>query len=659
MELIRGTSRLERRARLAAAGDLFPIEAIFRTGLAVRSDGAFLQILKVLPPNPLVLSGEARQQMAEACCHLAGRLRPGQSLQYYVQARPIGLEQLLADCRDEVARWAGPPPARDRPARDARARDRWRLEAAMEQSIRLHADEQAAVDLSAYVVISFMPPRRTRRRLVDEFRHVAHPAAVLERDRQAHRRAVRDCVAHVDQIRGELDAMDIEHRTLNGQEVVELLWARANPSSSDRRSAPLFRREILGELDAERDRDEAQAVAVALREAVARSPIDFDADANHAVVERDLEQTIYAASTADATYWGWLLGAMVASRQPYSLSVHIHALDRQRERARVKLAYRRRFMLNRERETKGRAPDFDSYAAEHEQRDLLAEMSGHERASIFQLSVYYTARVRGPEPDVGALNDAVDSVAEHLSSASDCRVDIGKYQQRELWRSGLPVGDDVARRTRKYGTRNVGDTTPLLATNVGSPEGIPFAFSVSRTLERWNPVDREHANQVTLISGRSGTGKTVTCNTLLVRSIAHGARGFVIDRAGHFRTATQLIDGAQHFDIGTDDGLALNPWDVDDVAFVGREKVAFLIGLHETMLSEGLTTLERAQLGAAIRAVYERCHLEGLVAKESLLVEELHERARLEQADGSAEISFALRSLAERLGEFVGDGAYA
>lgn len=659
MELALRTSSRPARASMREAGELLAVEAIYRTGLLVRSDGALVRVLRVFPPNPLVLSESSRAELAASFCHLAGRLKAGQSLQYYVEARPVGLDAVLARCRDEVETWAGPAPTRDRAAADARGLDRWRLYSAMEQSIRLHADEQAAVDLGAYVIVPFEPSHRQNGNLLDEVKRLGRAAPALERDERAHRRAVRDSTAHVDQIRGELNAMGIRSRQLNGEQVVELLWSRFNPSSADRRSAPSFGPEVLGELDVHRDREEARSVALQLRAAIAASPIDFS-DARHAVVERDLEQTICAASTADGTYWGWLLGAMVSSTQPYTISVHVHALDRNRERQRLKLSYRRRFMLNRDREAKNRAPDFDAYQAEREQQQLLAEMSGHERASIYRLGIYHSTRVRGPEPDVGTLSEAVDQVAEHLSSASDCRIDAGKFQQQELWRSNLPLAEDVAGRARKYATRNVGDSTPLLSTSVGSAEGIPFAFSSpGRTLERWNPRERAHLTQSTLISGRSGSGKTVACLSLLARSIAMGARAYVIDRSGHYRTLTRLIDGAQHFDIGVDGGCALNPWDVDDVSHVTREKVAFLLGLHETMLAEGLTTLEKAQLGPAIRAVYERCHLEGLVPRESLLVQELEDRAAGEQDGGSSEIAWVLRSLAERLGEYVGDGAYA
>ncbi len=221
---------------------------------------------------------------------------------------------------------------------------------------------------------------------------------------------------------------------------------------------------------------------------------------------------------------GWLLGAML-TRQPYTLSVHVRALDRRRERQRIKLGYRRLFAINRGAEQRGRVPDFDRYAQEHEYQQLLGEMAGQERAGLFEVSIYQALRAPGPTPDLAALGEAVDYCAETIESAADCKVGRGEFRQRELWASTLPLGRDVARRVRKYATRNAADTVPLVGTGCGSPGGIPFAFAdPGRTLERLDPYDPEHANHTLLICGRSGSGKTMTANLLLARADRAAAR---------------------------------------------------------------------------------------------------------------------------------------
>ena len=99
-----------------------------------------------------------------------------------------------------------------------------------------------------------------------------------------------------------------------------------------------------------------------------------------------------------------------------------------------------------------------------------------------------------------------------------------------------------------------------------------------RQIELWNPWDRSHANGMCTVTGQSGSGKTNTLNMLLGRAVAMGARGFVLDRAGHFSTLVALLDGARQIALGADDEpWAINPWDVDDPSNISLEKVSFLV----------------------------------------------------------------------------------
>ncbi|MBS1679776.1 MAG: hypothetical protein JST08_20610 [Actinobacteria bacterium] len=646
------------------AGDLLAVEAIDRSGLIVTSEAAFVRILQVTPPNPIILSGEEREDLAAAFCHLLSRLRPEQSLQFYVEARPMNLERVLADSRAEVAAWAGDPDVAFGPGGDPLAASRWRLHLAMEESLRLHCDEQAAVQMNAYVVVPYVPSGRSTRTVLNELRPQRWklPVAPLERNWAEHRRAVRQSLAHADAIRAELEAMSMPARFLNGEEVANLLWSRFNPTSADmHRRGPRIATELFGQLDENEERERAREAAHRLREQIATASLDFGRSRHFAEVDRDVEQTIYAATTADATTMGWLTGAML-TWQPFTLSVYAHALDRGRERRRVKRGYRRLFVVNRTAEAKGRVPDFDRYTQEQESEELLNEMAGHERASLFRVSIYQSLRAPGPDPEMAQLDEAVDYCTDQIESMSDCRVNRGEFQQQDLWPATLPLGRDVAGRTRRYATRNVGDTVPLVGMGCGSPDGIPFAFSdPGRTLEHLNPYDPTHSNYTMLINGRSGSGKTMTANVVVSRCIAQGARAFVLDRAGHYEVLTKLVDGGQQVDIGADNSpFAINPWDVPDPADVSLEKISFLVALHGVMMGEeGLSTLERAQLGAAIRAVYARATEEGVAPHESMLRDELLLRSEEEKTEEAIDVAALLRNLAERLGEFCGDGSYA
>src|SRR3954469_24917172 len=118
--------RRSRPDELPEAGDLLPVEAIDRTGLIVTGEGAFVRVLRVTPANPLILSAADREAIAAGFGRMLGRLRPGQSIQFYLDTRPIQLDAVLAEVRADVEAAAGPAPTRTRPARDEMALSRWR-----------------------------------------------------------------------------------------------------------------------------------------------------------------------------------------------------------------------------------------------------------------------------------------------------------------------------------------------------------------------------------------------------------------------------------------------------------------------------------------------------------------------------------------------------
>jgi TraG P-loop domain len=647
-----------KRVELREAGELLGVEAIDRTGLVITSEGAFVRIFRVMPVNPLLMSGEERDKVAASFQRLISQLQADERIQVVVEGRPVNLAELLSDCRREVEACAGPPTSRSEAA-EPLSLSRWRLYASLEESLRLHADDHAAVEVNHYVAVPFLPRQRAARAALSYWRRGKLPTAPLERTLTAHRRAVREHLGRVDALRAELEGEGMATELLDGEQVVHLLWSSFNPTKADDGRRRVQLGELLGELDARSEREEAIEAGCRLREAVAASSLDFDRDAHLAYVDRGAEQTIAVATTAGRTTMGWLHGAML-TRQPFTLSVYVHALERRHERQRLKLAYRRLFTINRGAESRGRVPDFDRYVQEHEYEGLLGQLATGEQTGLFHVSVYERVRARGPDPDLAALSEAVDFCTEQIESAGDVKVNGGTFRQQRLWESTLPLGRDVIAQVRKYPTVNAADMLPLVGTKCGSPSGIPFAFAdPGRTVELLNLYDEVHPNHTMLISGRSGSGKTMTANVLMSRCLALGARAFVIDRAGHYETLSRLVDSAQQIELGAEASpFALNPWDVPEPAKVPREKVAFLVALHQVMMGQ-LDGQQLGMLASGIRAVYGKVAALGSDPTESLLREELRAQAEEAQRAEAPEIAATLRHLADELGEYCGEGTYA
>lgn len=653
-------------------GELFEIEAIDRDGLMMRSDGTFIRMLEVTPRNPGLLSVEEAQAVSASYASMLARLRPKQSIQFIIDSRPVLVDRVLDASKKEVSRVAGPVPTRGRSATlDPLSRDRWLLYSAMAQSITDRSDSEGAVEMRAYIVLPYVPLNEGDGNSVKDLMPFmsSHEEKITERKLSAHMRGANESRAHADTIRSDIEALGIPARRMTGEEVADYLWQKFNPTQADARQKEgrgALRGEILSDITDHTSMKRGQLAARRLRERICRSSLDFEKSSKYGEVDQDVIQTVYVSGTAEHTFFGWVMNPLV-TRANFTLSVHIKALDRKKERAKLKRDFRQTFAINRDAEARGKVPDFDRYRKEAEVEGALDAMAGRARENVYQVSVYQSIRARGPEPDLEQLRASIDFVCNEMETALDTSVRKGEHEQLDLWRSTLPFGIDYGKTARRYFSANTADMVPLVGTACGSPEGIPFAWAEpNKNLVRLDPYDRTHANQTGVIAGASGAGKTMTAQMIIARCLTHGAQADVIDRAGHFETLVDLVHGAQAVNLGAEDSdFAINPWDVPNTSKVSREKVAFLISLHAAMMGEeGLSNLERAKLGEAIRQVYARAAAheangDPSMPRERELLDELALLSELENEQGASESAAALRTLHARLGEFANDGSYA
>jgi hypothetical protein len=644
-----------------ATGALLDVAALDRSGVLVTNEGALVRYVEVTPRNPKVMGTDEQERVGEGFAAMAGRLRPGQSLQFYVEAAPVLLRDVLDTTREEVDRALADQP---RERVDALRR----LAAAHEQSLVTHASDQAAVRFRAYVVVPYVPVTAAKKVDWDALRPHSRrslPRAPLTRGLEDHQRVVRESLVHTDNIISDLEALELSARLLTGPQVAELLFRRFNPSSVGTGYLP--RLEVLGELDELGDARAAAAAAAQLREQIAASPVDLD-DSRFIRVEQDLERVLYVSSIPDFTEFGWLLQAMEIDR-PFALTVHVHALDRRLERRKARNRRRRLHAINTGAEIRGKVPDEDMLAQATETRELLDELRGRQRAAVYDVATYQTVREPGPLPEPSRLVEASERAVAAIRDATDADAKFGGFMQKDLWLSTLPLGRDVARRTKKYVSRHVGDTIPLVGPSCGSPTGMPFFFAEGvRTLENLNPWDRTFINGLMLANGLQGSGKTMFGIVTAARLLPYGVNVTVLDRSGHWELLTQLVPGAAHLSIGAGDSHAtINPWDVPDLRRVGPEKIAFLRDLHELLVGDHhagsdryeISERERSLLSEAIRAVYSRCAREQRTPLERDLRAELERQHHAErEAVGGTETdrSATLASLADRLSRYVGDG---
>ena len=647
------------------AGDFFGVEALFEDGLLVREDGTFVRYLEVIPSNPLVIDENGCRELAEGFGALVRQIPAGMTAQFYVEATPLKLGDVLARYRTQVENATRGLLAGDTHHQQRAAALR-ALAGVHAESLYQHADDHAAVQVRYVVVLPYDPVLAARRPGTLALR-TPRRQAVLERDLDAHQRLARETLRYTDGIRSQLSANGMQARMLDGADVADLLWRRGTPRAAhaDAAIAPSSAPRLLSSIESHTDLARAQRAARSLRDALAQGAIDDESSHRWLGIDGDLEQTVYLSNVPEHTFFGWVLHAM-QSAKPWTLTVHVRARDRHAERQRYRTKGRRlRGVMNAAAQLED-----DQLDQAGELRALSAELANPAN-SLYDMSIYASVREHGPEPDAIALTETVDQLARDVADALQGRVQRGEFEQLALWRSTLPLGVDVAAKTRPYTTRNVADCVPLLGTACGSPSGLTLGYAEpGRTLEQLDPFDPFHDNGTLIVNAKSGGGKTFLVLYLLSQALTHGAQAAVIDRsAGHFKFLCSLIPGARHVQIGGEDEHTINPWDVEDLDAVPASKVSYLVRLHAMLIGDhhaerdafGLDALERSQLSLAIRAVYEDAAATGYTPCESYLQAVLKQRAAEEAhaEDGSPEIAAINRSLAERLHDYVGDGAYA
>lgn len=627
---------------LRGVAGVLGVAGIGADGMVVRADGVLVRLLALGSVNALAAGEGECERLCEGMQRVAGRLAAGQALQLYGSARPLDVRGLVAAERQRSEQAAG---AAEQAGRGELAATMRRLGEAGEES--LLGQVAAACALSVRWV------------LVCPWRGEARRASRRRAGGDDAGEADEGLLGHVEGIAGELESCGIAARLMSGGEVLDLLHERFCPGF-DGLPVSFTYSHVLEEAGRS-GRGGGQAGALA--GAVCGEPVDFS-DRSSVRLGGCLERVQYVSLPPERTWVGWLLHAMQCAA-PWSVSVHVTATDRLRERSAQKRRYKRMYGVNRGVEGRGRPVDADAAQREREAGELVDELAASAGSGIYRMSVYVS--VRESAGDARRLDGLCSDMAGELSIATDARTLPGTFAQRDLWRSTLPLGLDVAGRARRYVSANVGDTIAPVGCGCSSPDGIPVGVALpGRGLQRIDPFDVVHPNHLMLVNGVAGSGKTMASILLVCRAMAQGATGAIIDRAGHFAFLASLVPGAASVEIGRGAG-AINPWDVPDPGRVEAEKVDYLLALHALLLGEhhlardsyGLSDLESNLLGIAIGEVYARCAATGEAPRELLLAEQLQRRYEVERAEGSVGIAEALRDLSMRLSNYVGDGPYS
>jgi TraG P-loop domain len=671
-----------RRELVRAAGELLPIVALDADGTVVLEDGSLVHVVACAPPNQESMDSEQIEQAFWGFRALAAALGRGQVLQMLIEGDLLETGEHLDFYRRQLKASHGFDPAalceREAVRLPEEQRARWALYRMLGESVHRSAPDGLTMRRRCYLVVRYRPEfdldpsladalpawlPGSRARRLGELESVRR---VRERRLREHRRVVRRALNRVRGFVHHLARDDIQGRVLNGAEVLRYLVSRCNPTSATwgRLEESAAWDGVLSRFDSPVEREQAKRAAGALREQVARSPLDFRRSVHHGEVEQDLVRTGYLGGSPSSTRMFWLQ-ELLHQPLPFTLTVFLHGLARAQVQDEMTRAWHQAQRENERRLGRGRR-DAEAERQEREQELLVEEMANDPQAGLVELSLYLLLRAPGPRPDANGLNELEEAAHQagqvvHRATAGGVLMP-GTREQDVLWRSTLPLGIDVAHKTLRFGMEHAADTTALIGASCGSPQGLPLLVSPTGEIEYLNPFDRAHRNHSIVVAGMSGTGKTHFGNRVVAHLVALGARGYVFDRSGHYEILGRLIPGARKLDVGSEESRhAINHWDTPDPWNPPKQKVRFLVDLHRVMLEIDLTRMQEALLAHCIRSTYRHCAGNGLVPRERELVAFMRAFAEHErQLRGSDDQSVrAIDALAGELAEFVESGIYA
>ncbi len=664
---------MSRSTRTGSLGELLPIAAYEPDGLMITTGGQYVRLIECQRVPNTITADEGRLAVLERAFRELCRAIPDrQSLVIYAQTDPIPVDDALGE---DLARVQVACEHDLDGGQDELAAARRRFYLGLRQTVVAAAGaEQPAVAARWWVAVPYEP-------MAEDAREQLREAAVRARGKKsfsAHHAAARGSLELTGEIQSALQGAGIETYLLDGVSSLALLWERLHPSAPE---LPDFG-QLFGAL-AVAEATTAQEAALQrhriLRALCDGAKVGIDASESPGYLrhaDRTLEEVIHLGTPPLQTSPWWLCH-LLSQPLPVTVAVHITVGSRSREQGRQRRRWKRLRAAVLYKERRNQLVGTDEVETLEEAQAVDAELASEIGASIYSVGIY--CALRDPRGDEAEFRRLVSRIARESHQLTNARVVRGRRLCLPGFTATLPLGVDPLRARRSYAQRNIAHCVPLSSTSCGSPSGLVLGFAdPGGTVERIDPFDPLYPRRVTLVLAPSGGGKTVLMNVLLMRAIAQGMRGWIIDRSstpdqegrtagsGHYDFLLSLVPGSRRVQVGSAGGDVICPWDVQDPANVPSEKSQFLLAWHALLIGHTytadarqrtLSAVEEGLLSTAIAQVYKHCTASGERPRETLLLQRLGARAHQGELSGSN--ADALQSLMLRLEPYCEGGTLA
>ena len=247
--------------------------------------------------------------------------------------------------------------------------------------------------------------------------------------------------------------------------------------------------------------------------------------------------------------------------------------------------------------------DLESNAKFQDLETLLEQMVS-DGQKVFHVSV----QVLLQSEDESDLENQVDSVLGSFREMGGAEGLTETLAAFEIFSQIALPNARSEERSRKVKTGNLCDLIPIYGPWPGHQRPSILLKSRAGSLVSFNVFDPSMSNSNVLLSGASGSGKSVLINILILQMLKENPKVFFIDIGGSYKKLAENL-GGQYVDLGVNDFLSINPFDLQaDETVPSSHKIKFLVGLVELMTkeegAERLPRLARAEVEDAIQTVY-------------------------------------------------------
>lgn len=157
-------------------------------------------------------------------------------------------------------------------------------------------------------------------------------------------------------------------------------------------------------------------------------------------------------------------------------------------------------------------------------------------------------------------------------------------------------------------TSECGALVPLQGEWMGTRTAGMLLLGRRGQLVNWNPFDNKSGNYNTVVVGRSGSGKSVFMQDLLLSGLSTGSKVYVLEVGRSFEKLCELLEG-QHIEFSKESEICLNPFThiSKDDSEERDTSISFIKSIISTMAApaEGTSDYENALIEKAIRHAWE------------------------------------------------------